>query len=94
MMTIGSSELIAIMGMLFAFIAWVNSNFGNIDKRFDRTKDDNNIRFDNLDKDLNGLGSRIEVIDKGTTEILYEQINQLKTKQFDLESQLTILRGK
>lgn len=76
-MTIGASEVITIATLLIAFVAWVNKSFSDIDKRFDRQKDD-----------INGLGRRVSLLEGGTCEILTEQINQLRTKLFDLENKL------
>ena len=73
-MTIGTSELIAIIALLVGFITWVNNNFVMIDKRFDKTRED-----------INGLGGRLTVFEQGTSELLEEKINQLKAKIFDLE---------
>lgn len=76
-MTIGTSELIAIIALFIGFITWVNNNFVMIDKRFDKTKED-----------INGLGGRLTVFEQGTSELLEEKINQLKAKIFDLEERL------
>lgn len=73
-MTIGTSELIAIIALLVGFITWVNNNFVMIDKRFDKTSGD-----------INGLGVRLTLFEQGTSELLEEKINQLKAKIFDLE---------
>jgi tetrahydromethanopterin S-methyltransferase subunit G len=92
-MTFGTSELIAVISLFVAFVAWVNSNFTAIDKRFDKVKDDTNKRFDTIDKDINGLGSRVSIVDEGTCELLGEQINQLKSRLFDLEKRLNNFKG-
>jgi hypothetical protein len=78
-MTIGTSELISIITLLAAFVAWVNNAFIGIDKRFDKTRED-----------INGLGGRLTLFEQGTSELLEEKINQLKSKIFDLESAIEI----
>ena len=92
-MTFGTSELIAVISLFVAFVAWVNSNFTAIDKRFDKVKDDTNKRFDAVERDMNGLGSRVSIVDEGTCELLGEQINSLKAKIFDLEKRLNSSKG-
>ena len=89
-MFFGTSELIATITLFVGFVAWVNSKFDTIETRFDRVKDENNKRFDKIDKDINGLGSRVAIVDEGTCELLGEQINSLKSKIFDLEKHLNL----
>jgi hypothetical protein len=76
-MTIGTSELIAIITLLIGFVAWVNSTFVAIDKR-----------FDNMKTDINGLGTRLTVFEEGTAELLEQKINLLRATIFDLEKKL------
>ncbi len=74
-MNIGTSELIAIIALIGGSITWLNSQFSAIDKRFDK-----------INQDVNGLGSRVSIFEEGTCELLGEQINQLKSKLYDLEN--------
>ncbi|TYQ29971.1 MULTISPECIES: hypothetical protein [unclassified Pseudanabaena] len=81
-MNIGASELIAIIALLGSAFAWINKVHDGFDKRLDK-----------IANDMNGLGSRVSILEGGTCELLAEQINQLKSNFYDIENTVNNLRG-
>ncbi|WP_055075191.1 hypothetical protein [Pseudanabaena sp. 'Roaring Creek'] len=75
------SEVLAIVGLFGAAFVWIHKMFDAVDKRFDK-------RFDKNVNEMNSLNSRFAIFEHGTVEVLEEKINQIKSKQFDLEDKL------